>query len=151
LSRLASLYNISIYTGQRPADWKLFSVVPIPTEPNKSDVRFLRPISHFPIVSKVLEKHLHQLLMDQLLVSRNVLSPLSPHWSHTCNKTVCENWRESSELHFSRLCFFGIPNTCICDLVEWAELHILWGIQLGEVKLQSSSLDLLSQTGHTFL
>ena len=76
MSRLASLYNISIYTGQRPADWKLLNVVPIPKEPNKSDVRFFRPISRslFPIVSKVLERHLHQLLMDQLLVSRNVLS-----------------------------------------------------------------------------
>ena len=49
-------------------------MVPIPKEPNKSDARFFRPISLFPIVSKVLERHLHQLLMDQLLVSRNVLS-----------------------------------------------------------------------------
>ena len=38
-SRLASLCNISIYTGQRLADWKLFNVVPIPKEPNKNDVR----------------------------------------------------------------------------------------------------------------
>ena len=72
---LASLYNLSIYTGQRPADRKLFNVVPIPKEPNQNDVRFFRPISLLPIVSKVLKRHLHQLWMDQLL-SRNVLSDM---------------------------------------------------------------------------
>ena len=45
---LASLYNLSIYTGQIPADWKLSNVVPIPKEPNKNDVRFFRPISLAP-------------------------------------------------------------------------------------------------------
>ena len=52
---LAYLYNLSIYTGQRPTDWKLSNVVPIPTEPNR-----LGSISLLPIVSEVLERHLHQ-------------------------------------------------------------------------------------------
>jgi len=59
---LASLYNLSIYTGQRPADWKLSNVVPIPTEPNRLGV--LIPVTLLPIVSEVLERHLHQLLID---------------------------------------------------------------------------------------
>ena len=58
---LASLYNLSIYTGERPADWKLSNVVPIPTEPNS--LGFLIPVSLLPIVSQVLERYLHQFLM----------------------------------------------------------------------------------------
>lgn len=37
---LASLYNLCIYTGQIPTDWKLLNVVPIPKEPYKNDVGF---------------------------------------------------------------------------------------------------------------
>ena len=55
---LASLYNLSIYSGQIPTDWKLSNVVPIPKESNKNDVRFFRPISLLPVVSKVLDRHI---------------------------------------------------------------------------------------------
>jgi len=53
----------------------LTCMVPIPKEPNKNDVRFFRPISLLPVVSNVLKRHLHWLLMDQLL-SRKVLSDM---------------------------------------------------------------------------
>jgi len=48
---LASLYNLSIYTGQILADWKLCNVVPIPKEPSKNEISLL------PIVIKVLERY----------------------------------------------------------------------------------------------
>ena len=70
-SSLASLYNLSIYRGQIPTDW---NVVPIPKESNKNDVRFFRPISLLSVVSKFVERHLHQLLMEHLC--RNVLSDM---------------------------------------------------------------------------
>ena len=70
---VASLFNLSIKTGKIPADWKLSNTVPIPKDSSKHDVRSYRPISLLPIISKILEKHLHHLIQD-FVSSNNVLS-----------------------------------------------------------------------------
>ena len=107
---LASLYNLSIYTGQIPTDWKLSNVVPIPKESNKNDVRFFRPISLLPVVSKVLERHLHQLLMEHLL-SRNVLSDMQFGFRRDRSTiipllTATHQWHLSLEKHHKVACVF---------------------------------------------
>ena len=107
---LASLYNISISTGQILADWKLSNVLPIPKEPNKNDVRFFRPISLLPVVSEVLERHLHQLLMD-LLLSRNVLSDMQFGFRKDRSTIIplliaTHQWHLSLEKHHNMSCAF---------------------------------------------
>ena len=107
---LASLYNLSIYTGQIPTDWKLSNVVPIPKESNKNDVRLFRPISLLPVVSKVLERHLHQLLMNQLL-SRNVLSDMQFGFRRDRSTIIpllaaTHQWHLSLEKHHKVACVF---------------------------------------------
>ena len=70
---IASLFNLSLSLGKLPNDWKCSNVVPIPKETNKSDVRFYRPISLLPIISKTLEHHVYSLLSEHL-AAHNILS-----------------------------------------------------------------------------
>ena len=107
---LAPLYNLSISTGQILADWKLSNVLPIPKEPTKYNVRFFRPISLLLVVSKVLERHLHQLLMD-LLLSRNALSDMQFGFRKYRSTIIplliaMHQWHLSPEKHHRVACFF---------------------------------------------
>ena len=59
--------SFSITKGQLPRLWKTASVVPIPKSSNsKHSPSGHRPISLLPIVSKLLEKHIHSLIFDYL-------------------------------------------------------------------------------------
>ena len=70
---LTRLFNISIKLGRFPKDWKTFSVVPIPKISNHKEATNYRPISLLPIVSKMLERHIHQYITTSL----SVTNPLS--------------------------------------------------------------------------
>ena len=63
---LATIFNHSISSGRLPSEWKHSNVVPIPKGSTKDDVRFYWPISYLPLISKVLERHLHNILLEQL-------------------------------------------------------------------------------------
>ena len=67
---LSDLFNKSIITGMLPTDWKFARVVPIPKSGCSKDYR---PISILTIISKLLEKHIHNRLLQHL----NFVSPLS--------------------------------------------------------------------------
>ena len=70
---VSSLFNLSIRNGRIPSDWKLSHVVPIPKESSCHSVQSFQPISLLSILSKCLEKHLHQLLLEHF-ESNSVLS-----------------------------------------------------------------------------
>ena len=70
---ITSMFNHSLKFGKIPNTWKQSNIVPIPKEANRSEVRFFRPISLLPIISKILERHIHSLLSDHLS-SHNLLS-----------------------------------------------------------------------------
>ena len=57
---LAKLFNISIKLGRFPTCWKTSSVVPVPKSSKHNEVANYRPISLLPVVSKLLERHIHQ-------------------------------------------------------------------------------------------
>ena len=78
---LTKMFNLSIKTGSFPQSWKCARVVPIPKpfQPN------YRPISILPILSKVLEKHVHGIISDHLLLH----SPISDQqWGFTTRKST---------------------------------------------------------------
>ena len=64
---LTKLFNQSLSTGIIPLSWKKSLVVPIPKNKEVSNPSNYRPISLLPIVSKVLEPHVHTLVIDHLL------------------------------------------------------------------------------------
>ena len=68
-----------------PSDWKFARVVPIPKGGDHQSPSNYRPISILPIISKLLEKHVHNLLYQHL--SNNCL--LSPNqWGFTEGKST---------------------------------------------------------------
>ena len=72
---IAYAINLSLRSGQVPADWKIAQVIPLHKSGNTSDENNHRPISVLPVVSKILEKAVHHQLMDYLernnLLSQN--------------------------------------------------------------------------------
>ena len=63
---LTKLLNLSIQSGIFPEAWKLSSVVPIPKGNEHESSSNYRPISLLSVTSKLLERHFHQLITDNL-------------------------------------------------------------------------------------
>ena len=63
---LSKLINICIAGGTFPSAWKEAKVTPIHKGNSKSDKNNYRPISVLPVLSKILERHLHGLLYNFL-------------------------------------------------------------------------------------
>lgn len=61
---LTHILNLSIRYSVFPTRWKLAKVVPIYKSGSSLDVSNYRPISVLPIVSKILEKHVHIAFYD---------------------------------------------------------------------------------------
>ena len=71
---LKHIFNLSISTGSFPSPWKISCVIPIPkTSPPSSAPTDFRPISLLNLISKLLEKHIFNILLDHLF-SNNLLS-----------------------------------------------------------------------------
>ena len=62
---LTKLFNLSLKTGIVPSEWKIARIVPIPkTDCPSTSTSGYRPISVLPIISKVLEQHVKELIDD---------------------------------------------------------------------------------------
>ena len=93
---VTQLFNISLKLGKIPDEWKIARVSPIAKSHNKSDPRNYSPISMLSVLSKLLEKHVRNLLVDHF----EEFHPLSAQqWSFTHGKsttgallTTADNW-----------------------------------------------------------
>lgn len=63
---ITKLFNLSITSGKIPLRWKQAHVVPIPKTSVATSPSCYRPISLIPVISKVLERHVSNLIMDHL-------------------------------------------------------------------------------------
>ena len=73
---ITELFNSSLKSGIVPQKWKISSVVPIPKSHNNNEnPNNYRSISLLPIISKLLERHVHGIVFDHLeekdLISRD--------------------------------------------------------------------------------
>ena len=71
---LTKLFNQSILQGTLPRAWKIARIVPIPKNTEKSLPKNYRPISILPLINKLLERHIHKLILDHFASSL----PISP-------------------------------------------------------------------------
>ena len=89
-SPLTSIFNLSIKSGIFPDGWKNSHIIPIPKHTSAlSSPTGYRPISLLPLISKVLERHIFNWLLD-FCQTHNFLSdtqsaldlviPQSPPW-----------------------------------------------------------------------
>ena len=71
---VTKLFNLSLQSGTFPDDWKFARIVPIPKSGDPTNPFNYRPISILPLLSKLLERHVYNLLSAHFLEN----SPLSP-------------------------------------------------------------------------
>ena len=61
---LPHIINLSIRNSVFPSSWKVAKVIPIYKSGSSMEVSNYRPISVLPVVSKIIEKHVHQTLYE---------------------------------------------------------------------------------------
>ncbi len=81
---LAYICNLSLCTSVFPSDWKQAKVTPIFKDGDRSDVSNYRPISVLSIVSKILERAVHNQLYTYLTNNYcNILNVRSNYFTAT--------------------------------------------------------------------
>ena len=90
-SSLAHICNLSLNNSKFPDDWKRAKVTPIFKSGDKSNVSNYRPISVLPIISKIIERTVHNQLYAYLC-SRNILSDSQSGFrpNHSTTTTLLE-------------------------------------------------------------
>ena len=85
---LAYICNLSLITATFPSEWKLAKVTPIYKDGCKSDEGNYRPISVLSIISKIIERAVHDQLYE-FLTKCNILNPAQSGFrrNHLTNST----------------------------------------------------------------
>ena len=82
---VTKLFNLSIQSGCFPVLWKMSNVVPVPKSNDHSNPSNYRPISLLPILSKLLEHHIHFLISEYL----SLFHPISnDQWGFQAGKST---------------------------------------------------------------
>jgi retron-type reverse transcriptase len=66
LTHLIMIINLSFTNSIIPSLWKISKVIPIYKKGSNKDCSNFRPISLLPIFSKIMEKYVHDLLLDYM-------------------------------------------------------------------------------------
>ena len=82
---LHKLFNLSISTGILPTDWKVGRITPIPKGTNNSLPSGYRPISMLPIVSKLIKRHIKE-IVEQFLRDNTPIS--ARQWGFMTNRST---------------------------------------------------------------
>ncbi|PIK39278.1 hypothetical protein BSL78_23886 [Apostichopus japonicus] len=96
---ITRIINISIRTNTFPSRWKVAKVIPIFKSNSRQDLSNYRPISILPVLSKILEKHVHIALtsflkkFDLLEIAQSGFR--SKHSCETALLHVMELWMEA--------------------------------------------------------
>ena len=108
---LTKLFNLSLSTGILPDSWKIARIVPIPkSTQNTTSPSNYRPISILPLVSKLLEKHVHKLLFHHLCesypISRRQWGFLPGRSAQSALLSVTHDWFQQLENGNEVCCIF---------------------------------------------
>ena len=137
--QLTDICNHSIRNSCFPSIWKKARVTPLHKRNSTDDPENYRPISILPLLSKVLEKHVHNSLYEFFLVN-NLLSPRQSGFrtKHSCETALTEmtdNWL--SAMYNNEYC--GVLFLDLCKAFDLVDHTILLKklklYQLGEQSL----------------
>ena len=98
---LTKLFNLSISTKIVPDEWKQAKVLPLFKSGNVENCSNYRPISILPIITKILEKHIHthlyKYLQDYNLISTNQSGFRPNHSCETALHHMMDRWLHAIE------------------------------------------------------
>ena len=106
---IARLINMSFSTGTFPTRWKTANVTPLFKQGAASDPSYYRPISVLPVVSKVIERHMHNSLYAFLMDNNLLYSRQSGFRGMYSTETALIKLVD--EL------LFGLDNNHVCGMV----------------------------------
>ena len=106
---IARLINMSFSTGTFPTHWKTANVTPLFKQGAASDPSNYRPISVLPVVSKVIERHMHNSLYAFLMDNNLLYSRQSGFRGMYSTETALIKLVD--EL------LFGLDNNHVCGIV----------------------------------
>lgn len=96
---LTHILNRSIQSNKFPTEWKNAKVTPVHKSDSKLDVSNYRPISVLPVLSKILEKHVHEALNSYLtkfkLLRSNQSGFREKHSCETALIKIIDEWMEA--------------------------------------------------------
>ena len=106
---LTKLFNLSIQNCTFPELWKHARIVPIPKKGDLSLPENYRPISILSLLSKLLERHIHQIISNHLLIHY----PISDkQWGFSRGKSTT-----TALLSFSHDCLQTLDNKAeVCSV-----------------------------------
>jgi len=113
---------------------QLHNYVPIPNESSRQDDRFYRPISLLPTISKCLERHIYQLLLEYL--SSNQLLSDAQFGFRSGRSTVMplflptHQWQTALESHKQVACVFFDLRKAFDSVPHQAILNQLHNLQV---------------------
>ena len=93
---LSQMFNLCLSLGKFPEIWKMAKVTPIYKDGSRKEISNHRPISVFPVVSRLFEKLVHDQLYTYLnsnnLISSGQSGFRSFHSVLTCLLKCTNNW-----------------------------------------------------------
>ena len=125
---LTKLFNLSIASGCFPTAWKCARVTPIFKSADPALPSNYRPISILPIVSKVLERHVYNLVPISafqwgFMPKRSTTSALCT-LTHDCLKCLDEGSEIGSVFFDLRKAFDNVPHTPLLDKLSALQLNV---------------------------
>ena len=84
---VARLVNFSFSSGSFPSRWKTAKVSPLYKNGDSRDVQNFRPISVLPVLSKVIERHVHDSLYSYLTENNLIYPRQSGFWKNHSTDT----------------------------------------------------------------
>ena len=133
---LCKIFNKSLQLGSLPSDWKLADVVPVHKKGAKNHVENYRPISLFPIVSKVFERcvlnsikeHLYHVISPKQYIGRSCVTNLLEAFDHIgslldsssqVNTIYLDMSKAFDKVSHRRLVHKLIQAGFACNLLNW--------------------------------
>ena len=106
---LKRLFNLSITSGKFPSDWKFARVVPIPKAGVRDNPANYRPISLLSSISKILERHILNVICFYLSVNSSLSTC---QWGFTAKKST------TSALYTWLAKIHGWWKRCVCSFLR---------------------------------
>lgn len=99
LNVIEHLFNFSLQSSVFPVAWKMANIIPIPKVKDPKEPKDFRPVSILSILSKMLEKIVHNQLSDFLIIN-NIINPMQSgfrkqHGTSTAIVRVCDDIRKA--------------------------------------------------------
>ena len=100
---VTKLFNMSISLGVLPNEWKIARVSPVSKSSTRSDPTNYCPISLLSVFSKLLEKHMRDILLDHL-TQFSPMGFLSEQICHLCAASCYRPLASMAGFRFGYMC-----------------------------------------------